>query len=159
VTAELHHAGYPAQLGLRVEPGSAAAARVEELLGGPLPGPNTVRGDVLWLGPDEWLIVGRELGEAELCEALAGQGAAVELSANRVALLLTGPSAREVLAGCCTLDLDERSFPPGRCAQTLLAKAPVVVERQPGGFRLLVRPSFAAYVTAWLEDAVAGLGH
>src|SRR5207253_849436 len=43
---------------------------------------------------------------------------------------------------------------PGRCAQTLLARVEVIlvpVDRQT--FRILVRPSFAAYLRAWFRDA------
>ena len=92
---------FPGQMGLRVAPGSAAAGRVGEALGAPLPEtPNTVaeagRRHVMWLGPDEWLVVepaGAEGGtEAMLAAALAGEGAAVDLSANRTALTCPGPT-------------------------------------------------------------------
>jgi sarcosine oxidase subunit gamma len=158
--AELRRAGPLAQIGLRVEAGSAAAGRIEGLLGVRLPDqPNTVREGVLWLGPDEWLIVGREPGEAILGETLAGEGAAVELSANRVALELTGTGALDVLASCCAVDLHPAAFPTGSCAQTLIARAPVIIERSDDrpAFRLLVRPSLAAYVESWLADGLAGL--
>ena len=128
---------FPGQMGLRVAPGSAAAGRVGEALGAPLPEtPNTVaeagRRHVMWLGPDEWLVVepaGAEGGtEAMLAAALAGEGAAVDLSANRTALILSGPDARAVLAGCCPLDLHPSAFPAGRCGQTLLARAQVIIQ-------------------------------
>ena len=121
---------------------------------------------VLWLGPDEWLILG-EPGtapalERALREAIGdGHGAVVDVSANRTTLSVSGPRARELLAFGCALDLDERRFKPGMCAQTLLARANVIIV--PVGpavepaFRLLVRPSFAAYLAAWLTDAAVGL--
>ncbi len=158
--AELRRAGLPAQIGLRVEAGSPAAVRVEQQLGVRLPvEPNTVGEGVLWLGPDEWLIVGREPGEQLLRELLAGEGAAVELSANRVALELAGPGALDVLASCCAIDLHPVAFPTGSCAQTLIARAPVIIERTDDrpGFRLLVRPSLAGYVESWLADGLVGL--
>ena len=47
-------------------------------------------------------------------------------------------------------------FPPGTCAQTLLARAQVILYRPDEHvFRLLVRPSFADYLCAWLTDAMA----
>jgi sarcosine oxidase subunit gamma len=155
VTAEVRERGFPAQVGLRVAPGSAAAARVESLLGGHLPvEPNTAAAGVLWLGPDEWLLVDRGLGEAQLLQALAGEGAAVELSANRCAVTVEGEDARDVLSSCCSLDLHPRAFGPGRCVQTLVAGVPVILEATgPEAFRLLVRPSFAAHVRDWLVDA------
>ncbi|MDT7677764.1 MAG: sarcosine oxidase, subunit gamma, partial [Pseudonocardiales bacterium] len=73
--------------------------------------------------------------------------------------------AREVLEQGCPLDLHPRVFGPGRCVQTMLARAQVVIwrpasdatdgaEDSPGEtFRLLVRGSFAGYLAAWLTDA------
>jgi sarcosine oxidase subunit gamma len=112
--------------------------------------PNTVAGDALWLGPDEWLVLGGR--EEDYCDAWA----AVDVSANRVCFELSGPSAVEVLARGCTLDLHPSVFPPGRCAQTLFARAQVILYRtEEQVFRLLVRPSFADYLRAWLRDATA----
>jgi sarcosine oxidase subunit gamma len=103
---------------------------------------------VLWLGPDEWLVLGGT--EADFPDAAA----AVDVSANRVAFDLTGEHAADVLARGCSLDLD--GFGPGRCAQTLLARAQVILYRpDPRTWRILVRPSFAGYLRAWLEDAIA----
>jgi sarcosine oxidase, subunit gamma len=128
--------------------------------------PNTVAGDAshaaLWLGPDEWLAIGPPGSEAALETDLRATGATVvEVSANRTTLELRGPRARKLLEFGCPIDLDPRVFGPGRCAQTLLARANVLIwfvadDPEPV-YRLLVRPSFAAYVAAWLADAVDGL--
>jgi sarcosine oxidase subunit gamma len=161
VTAEagIERRGHPRQIGLRVAPGSAAAARVEALLGAPLPGPCLAANGILWLGPDEWLCVECGASEAALLEALDGEGAAVELSANRLALAVSGPAARDLLAGCCSVDLHPRAFPPGTCVQTLVAGVPVILElmAEPAQFRLMVRPSFADHVEAWLRDGAAAV--
>jgi heterotetrameric sarcosine oxidase gamma subunit len=121
--------------------------------GEPQPGfptePNTSAGDVLWLGPDEWLVVGgRE-------EDYPGAAAVVDVSANRVCLELAGDDVEDVLAQGCTLDLHPSVFAPGRCAQTLLARAQVILHRTgEETFRVFVRPSFAPYLRAWIEDAL-----
>jgi len=155
-----------AQLVLRVAP--EGKARVESVLGGPLPTPNRVTrarlGDVLWLGPDEWLVVGEPAEESAVASALtaavgATDGAVTAASAARIPFLLTGRAVRDVLATCCALDLDPRMFPPGHCAQTLLAKAPMLlqaIEPSPA-VRLFVRPSFVSYVVLWLVDGMAGV--
>ncbi len=118
--------------------------------GEPPMAPNTVVGDAIWLGPDEWLVLGgRE-------EDYAGMPAAVDVSANRICLELSGDGAADVLARGCALDLHPSVFPPGRCAQTLVARAQVILYRTEDAFRLLVRPSFADYLRAWLRDAGAG---
>ena len=128
--------------------------------------PNTVAGDAtraaLWLGPDEWLVVGPPGSEPQLeAEFLADGATVVDVSANRTTLELRGTRARELLEFGCAIDLHPRAFGPGRCAQTLLARANVVIwfvtnEPEPT-YRLFVRPSFAVYVAAWLADAADGL--
>lgn len=160
-----------AQLDLRADPGDAALlARLGAAAGVDMPTvPNTAvatsGGDrhVLWLGPDEWLVVDRPGMEGSIEERLraaiqGGRGSVVDVSANRTTIRLAGPAAREILEGGCSIDLHPRVFGPGRCAQTLLARAGVIllpVSPQPE-YRIMVRPSFAAYVAAWLLDAIAG---
>ena len=125
-------------------------------------------GHWLWLGPDEWLVVGPEGGDDAIAPAVEAAlreaaGASflttVDVSANRVGLESTGEGVADLLAFGCSLDLDDRAFPPGACAQTMVARANVIVWRLDATtWRLLVRPSFAAYLGAWLDDAAAGLG-
>ncbi len=142
--ALLHEPALPPQVSVRGRPQS----------GFPLE-PNTateVGGRLmLWLGPDEWLVIGAV--EADYPEA-----AAVDVSANRVAFELTSDGAENVIAQGCSLDLHPSVFPPGRCAQTLLARAPVILlHAEDETWRVLVRPSYANYVRAWLEDAIEGV--
>jgi sarcosine oxidase, subunit gamma len=121
--------------------------------GAPQPGfptePNTTGGRALWLGPDEWLVIGgRE-------EDYPDADAAVDVSAGRVCFELAGEDAEDVLAQGCSLDLHPSVFAAGRCAQTLLAKAQVILHRRDAEtFRILVRPSYAPYLRAWLDDAI-----
>jgi sarcosine oxidase subunit gamma len=96
--------------------------------------------------------------EVELTEALGGGlGSVVDLSANRTAIELQGPAARDVLAKGCALDLHPSAFAPGRCAQTLLARAQVILEQLDAApaYRLFVRGSFSDYLATWLLDAMA----
>jgi len=168
-TATLSLAEIPAltQIGLRGDAADAAFRQaVAAATGLSLPeAPNTVgtAGDrsLLWLGPDEWLLVA-PTAEAALAEtlrtALAGRVASVvDLSAARAMLRIAGPGARGLLACGCPLDLHPRAFGPGRCAQTLLARATVLLEQtdERPSFRLFVRASFAAYLASWLLDAAA----
>lgn len=162
-----------AQIDVRLESADVEAREAVESVIGPLPlEPNSVHGRadaaVLWLGPDEWLVVGPPDGEpaleAQLGAALSdarGRVAIVDVSANRTTLELGGPRTRELLEFGCPIDLHPRDFGPGRCAQTLLARANVLIwhvaDEPEDTWRLLVRPSFAAYVAAWLADAANGL--
>lgn len=113
---------------------------------------------VLWLGPDQWLITcpaadhPRHIGS--LREALAGRAAITDVIDARVVIRLTGPNARDVLAKGCPLDLHPRVFLPGSCAQTLLAKAAVLIHlTEDDSFDVYVARSFAQYLWTWLEDA------
>jgi sarcosine oxidase, subunit gamma len=155
---------FPAQVNLRVD---APNAHVAEALGFALPiEPNTVAGDqdraALWLGPDEWLILApartERAVEQALRDAIASvHGSVVDVSANRALLELEGPMAREVLSKGCSLDLHPRRFRAGRCAQTALARAQIIlwqVTDEPR-YRILVRCSFAPYLAEWLLDAMA----
>ncbi|RVX38949.1 sarcosine oxidase subunit gamma [Nonomuraea polychroma] len=148
------------QVNVRVDPASPAAADLGAVLGVALPvSPGTaVRSGevtVAWLGPDEWLVIGPEGYAAEpLREALGDRhGSVVDVSAQRTTLLVGGPRARDVLAHGCALDLHPSVFGPGSCAQTMLARAQVVLLSQQEGFLVLVRSSFAAYLAEWLLDA------
>jgi sarcosine oxidase subunit gamma len=157
-----------AQLCLRGDGSRAFCAAVESVLGVAPPGQaNTAAsgGDgtrVLWLGPDEWLAV-RDGGDgvalaAALDEALSAEHALVtDVSHSRVVVALEGPRAREVLMKGCSLDLDPVAFRPGRCAQTALARAHMLLHQvsDAPGYHVYAHRSFADYVYAWLADAAA----
>jgi sarcosine oxidase subunit gamma len=131
----------------------------------PLPiTPNTAWEDgpraALWLGPDEWLVLGPPgagpviVGELEA--ALDGSHLSiVDVSANRVALELSGPRAKEILSKGCALDLHPRRWQPGMCAQTMLARAQVILHERSDTTGVLCRPSFADYLVDWLIDATS----
>lgn len=148
------------QLTVRVEPKSAAFDQVTEAIGWALPvEPNTMAGRgeefALWLGPDEWLVVSSAaLGEPRLA-AVLNEGAVVDVSGQRTVLELAGANAGEVLAKGCGLDLHPRAFAPGQCAQTLYARAPVILlPRAADRYWLFVRASYAEYIAEFLLDAV-----
>ncbi|HWD05240.1 MAG TPA: sarcosine oxidase subunit gamma family protein [Amycolatopsis sp.] len=115
--------------------------------------------DVLWLGPDEWLVLAdpdlAESAERALREAIV-VGAVTDTSAQRTTVRLAGPAVRDVLAHGCAIDLDPAVSPPGTCVQTLLARTGIVLlVHQHDEFIVLVRQSFAPYFAAWLADAAA----
>jgi len=150
-------------VGLRAEPGSAAAAALEAAAGVALPArAGQVTGGaggtaVLWLGPDEYLLVAPEgTGAAALAAALGSEpGAVVDLSANRTTLELSGPSARLVLEKGCHADLHPRVFGPGTAITTQLGPVPVLLwQTGEQSYRILPRASFADYTARWLLDAM-----
>jgi sarcosine oxidase, subunit gamma len=152
-----------AQLTLRADP--ALASRLPF----PLPlHPNTWTAgggrEALWLGPDEWLVVGppgsAPAVAAELGRALDGEHhAVVDTSANRTMVELTGDGRFDLLTQGCGLDLHPRAWRPGSCAQTLLARVPVLLQERDQATRVLVRASFAAHLAAWLTAVAYGPRH
>lgn len=134
----------------------------DSLLGVALPGPCTFTSgngvEVLWMGPDEYLVLGPELSressdlEAELSRE-SSVLAVVDVSAQRNVFRLTGAHAADVLAHGCSIDLDPAVSPPGTCVQTLLARTGIVLMVREEGFTILVRQSFSDYFRAWLADA------
>lgn len=161
---------FASQVNLRGDPADPAfAAAVRGALGCDLPfAANTWNAGqdctVLWLGPDEWLVVAPDGRNDALCaelrNALKGLHHSVtDISANRTILEVSGETARLVLAKGCPLDLHASAFGVPQCAQTLLAKAQMIlqcVEARPV-FRVYVRISFAPYVAEWLIDAATEL--
>ncbi len=152
---------YVAMVDVRVPTPVADATTVA---GMPLPtAPNTwtptADGRLVWLGPDEWLLTSTgtapHLLEEELREQLRPVGGtAVDVSAQRIGLRISGARAREVLAKGCSIDLHPRAFPAGQSAQTTLGLAGVVLlSLGEDGFAVLVRSSFAGYLATWLLDA------
>jgi sarcosine oxidase subunit gamma len=118
--------------------------------------------EVLWLGPDEWLVVGPRGSEDaisnDLERALAGlHHSVVDVSAARVVIDLEAADRLELLSNGCGLDLHPRSWRNGMCAQTLLARIPVILQEREAGPRIFVRPSFANYLVDWLVH-VADVG-
>ena len=119
-----------------------------------------------WLGPDEWLVLGPPGAAAEIVAELDAAFAhvdrsVIDVSANRVAIELTGAERFDLLAHVCPLDLDPRVWTTGRCAQTLLGRAQVVLQERTETTGILVRPSFADYVVDLLlavHGAVGGVG-
>lgn len=151
---------------VRAERGGAAARAAADVLGAELPTRantwvRTSAGKVVWLGPDEWLVLDETATPWGLEDALRSRlapvgGAAIDVSAQRVVLRLHGPHAQELLRAGTAVDVDPRRFPAGSCAQTNLAQAGVVLLALGDGgdeFEVLVRTSFAGYLAAWLADA------
>lgn len=159
-----------AQVGLRAVPDTPGHAALAAAVGG-LPGGvgEVVQAGsgrwVLWLGPDEFLVVAPdELDDgpdpvqltAELGEALGEHpGQVVDLSANRTTLELRGPRSQEVLDKSCRLDLDLVARPAGTAVVTLLGSVGVILWRvEPDTWRIMPRSSFAVHTAHWLLDGM-----
>ena len=153
--------------GTAADPAFTGALRA--LLGCDLPvSPNTWNSgndsSALWLGPDEWLVVAPDGRNQALVSGLRHSlkcihASVTDVSTNRTILEVSGEHARLVLAKGCPLDLHGSAFSAPQCAQTLLAKAQMILQCTDSRptFRVIVRISFAPYVAEWLIDAAAEL--
>ncbi|WP_233835454.1 sarcosine oxidase subunit gamma [Paraburkholderia sp. ZP32-5] len=140
--------------------------------------PNTVaRGngyDMVWLGPDEWLVRSASAHDATrsaplqaaLGTAFGGVFAsAVDIGSGYTVLEISGTRTRDVLARGCPLDLHPKLFGAGQCAQSHYFKAPITLLKAsvtllPTGadsFEIIVRRSFADYLVRIMLDAAEPL--
>ncbi|NKE10372.1 MULTISPECIES: sarcosine oxidase subunit gamma [Kocuria] len=173
-------------VGIRVDPDSAVASTLAGITGVGWPSAHGevtgAVGDsaVLWLSPDEFLLVTEDAVElppgldgspdgalptisthpltVRLVAAMAdsGQpGQVVDLSANRTTLEISGPHARDVLEKGCPMDLHPRAFPVNTAVSTTLGPVQVMLWRtHEDTWRLMPRSSFAHFVAQWLLDAM-----
>jgi sarcosine oxidase, subunit gamma len=145
---------------------------VESVLGcRPPEKPNTIvqgRGyDMLWLGPDEWLVrsdAPHDASRTAPLQALLGSGfagvfaSAVDIGSGYTVLAISGTRTREVLARGCPLDLHPKLFGLGQCAQSHYFKASMtLVPTDADSFEIVVRRSFADYFVKIMLDAAEPL--
>jgi sarcosine oxidase subunit gamma len=140
----------------------AFAAAVKSATGVDLPAAaNTVSSAgavrIIWLGPDEWWVVGADAERAGLVErlrsAFAGQHTNVtDVSESRTVITLSGPAVRELLKRGISLDLHPRVFRAGQCAQTSFSKVNVVLHQvdDAPAYDVYVLKSFADYLWRWI---------
>ncbi|HJV97926.1 MAG TPA: sarcosine oxidase subunit gamma family protein [Arthrobacter sp.] len=167
-TVELSEVTFLTMVGLRVDRKSGAGQRIASVTGGLPAACGAVSGSgetsVLWLGPEEFLVVapmeaheslGGDLIQA-LREALGDdEGQVVDLSANRTTFELTGPRSRAVLEKGCSLDLHPREFKAGTALSTEIGNIPVVLWKTGDeSYRIFPRASFAEFLGRWLLDAM-----
>jgi sarcosine oxidase subunit gamma len=114
---------------------------------------------LLWLGPDERLLVAwREPAatlDARLGTALAAHAhSRVDVTQRQVAFRLAAPFAADLLNCGCPLDLDASVFPVGSATRTVFNKTEIVLWRRGvDDFHVEVWRSFADYLVRWLTEA------
>jgi sarcosine oxidase, subunit gamma len=127
-------------------------------------------GQLLWLGPDEWVLKlppsgphyqhpsPAEAMETTLRSALVGQHVSlVPVGHGFTTLTVQGAAAADLLSRGCPLDFHPRAFAAGAVAQSHVAKAGATIVCLAVGthFELTVRRSFADYLFRWLCEAGA----
>jgi len=147
------------RISLRAE--EKAIAGLEKAVGISLPrkpATSATVGEVtaLWIGPDEWLILGKEGSEleAKLNQVNTGLYSAVAINHRNTAITVSGKNAVNALNGGCPRDLSLEAFPVGACGRTIIGKAEVVLWRTAeNGFHVECWRSFSDYVWKYLADS------
>lgn len=117
----------------------------------------------LWLGPDEWLLIGPDEDASALFMALeqalqAVPHSLVDVSHRNTGFSVAGSGAATLLAEGCPLDLDLSTCPVGLCTRTVLGKCEIVLWRvSADAFHIECWRSFAPYLAAFLAQAAENL--
>ena len=119
---------------------------------------------VVWLGPDEFLVICEAGKDDELASTLDSalnnrHFAVTNITDALAAFNLQGAAVRQVLKKGCAIDLHPNSFKPGDTAQTLLSHAAVsLLAISDNELIVICRTSFALYLHDWLYDAALEYG-
>ena len=120
-------------------------------------GTSSIKGEVavLWIGPDEWLVIapdGTGL-EEKMNKVKAGLYSVVSVNHRNTAIEVSGNKAVHALNSGCPRDLSLEAFPVGACSRTILSKAEIVLWRTgEEEFRVECWRSFSDYVWKHLVD-------
>ncbi|GAA2829704.1 sarcosine oxidase subunit gamma [Aminobacter aminovorans] len=109
---------------------------------------------VLWLGPDEWLVIDEAGDPVADCGSVKGLHSAVDVSHRNVGIAIVGPNAAATINAGCPQDLSLQAFPVGAASRTVLGKVEIVLLRTgEDAFRLECWRSFSDYVWGFLSEA------
>lgn len=159
----LHEAALLGHLNLRGNAQDAEfLAGVQEALGVALPITpcSSAKGElaqIMWLAPDEWLIVvasGSEYDvEQKLRSYLKGHFAVSDISGAQTILELSGSNVIELMKKSTGYDLHIDTFPVGKVVGTTFAKTGAHILRVgEDKFQLVVRRSFSDYIWLWIQQ-------
>jgi len=113
---------------------------------------------IMWLSPDEWLIIvegGIEAAlEDKLRQFLNGHFAVSDISGAQTMLEISGKDCLSLLQKSIGYDLHLHSFPINKVIGTALAKSSAHIRRTGEfNFQLIIRRSFADYIWLWLQQS------
>ena len=128
---------------------SLASPKAEGLA---LPQAGKRRGNIIWNGPNSWLVLDEDPG------AFAA-GAVTDQSDGLFLFSVSGPHAREILKRLVPIDLRECSFAPDAAAITHAAHIGVRIWREEDAFILACFRSFAESLHHALSEAEEAVKH
>ena len=110
-------------------------------------------GRVLWLGPNEYLILCSDENKSNIINNLKEKlkesfYALTDVSDYYLTMRLSGPKSIEVLSKACPLNFEKNLLKKDSCAQSYISKATVLIDRLSDEpvFDISVRWSFAEYL-------------
>jgi sarcosine oxidase subunit gamma len=108
----------------------------------------------LWLGPDEWLLIGPD--GSDFIGMTANSGvihSMTDVSHRNVGIIVSGPGAADTISSACPQNLSLSVFPVGACSRTVFGKIEVVLYRvEEELFRVECWRSFADYCFGMLSE-------
>ena len=120
---------------------------------------------IVWLGPDEWLIIYND--ENNILEKLQHElgnleTSATDISENRTIINVSGDKVNILLSKFLVLDLEKNLSNESSCAQTLFVKVPILLLRnnkknQIQDIDILTNRSHANYIYKLLLDGTINL--
>lgn len=124
---------------------------IESLLGTAVPHKiGTTLGNVICLGPDEWML--RDLAGAEIPLGADLPVAITDVSDRAICIIIDGPRAAQILMAGCPLDLD--NFAMGRATRTIYETVEIILIRTAhDNFHIEVWRSFAPWLWTALTTA------
>ena len=155
------------KINLRLDPNDKnCVSSCSEILGTMLPtksntySVNAINEKVIWLGPDEWLIVSddddaflklrNEIGDLE--------ASVTDVSENRTIIRISGKYVNVLLSKFLVLDLEKNLSTDSSCAQTLFVKVPVLLVRnRDGAIDIFANRSYANYIYNLIVDGTKNL--
>lgn len=123
------------------------------------PKASAVSGDrhALWIGPDEWYVIGADGTDFVALAGNAGVlNSAVDISHRNIGIVVSGPGAAMAINSACPHDLTEASFPVGACTRTVFGKMEIILYRpEADTYRVECWRSFAEYCFGMLAEGAA----
>ena len=120
---------------------------------------------IIWLGPDEWMVVNDQ--EIELFNKLKNalgylEASVTDVSENRTIIRLSGKKIFTLLSKFLVLDLEKNLGTHSSCAQTLFVKVPILLVRnddnnQAPVIDIFTNRSHANYIYNLLVDGTKNL--
>ena len=162
---------YVDKINLRLDPNNNDYMSIcGKILGAVLPSkPNTYvqneKVKIIWLGPDEWMIINDQENELfiKLKNELGDLEASVtDVSENRTIIRLSGKKIMTLLSKFLVLDLEKNLGNQSSCAQTFFAKVPILLIRNNDNNQIPVidiftNRSHANYIYNLLVDGTKNL--